>query len=215
MTRVLILGAGGHAQVVADVLWAMHQAGHNVEVVGFLDDAPHLQGQRLLGWPVLGPLSARAQFPHDAVVVAIGDNRTRARLHQALQAAGETFFRAVHPRAVLARDVQLGPGVMIMAGVVVNSGAVIGEGVILNTGCTVDHHNCIAPFAHIAPGVHLAGEVTVGEGALIGVGASVIPGITVGSWAVVGAGAAVVRDVPPEVTVVGVPAKPLPRERRR
>ncbi len=211
MTRVLILGAGGHAQVVADILLAMQRAGQAVEVVGFLDDAAHRQGRRMLGLPVLGPLAVRGDVPHDALVVAIGDNRARARVQRALQDAGERLFVARHPRAVLAPDVQVGPGTVIAAGVVVNTGTVVGEGVILNTGCTVDHHNRIHAFAHIAPGAHLAGEVTVGEGALVGVGAAVIPGRSIGPWAVVGAGAAVVRDVPAHTTVVGVPARPLAR----
>jgi len=73
----------------------------------------------------------------------------------------------------------------------------------------VDHDCRIGDFVHLAPGVRLAGEVTVGEGALIGIGASVLPGVCIGAWDVVGAGAVVTEDVAPGVTVVGVPARPL------
>jgi acetyltransferase-like isoleucine patch superfamily enzyme len=57
--------------------------------------------------------------------------------------------------------------------------------------------------------VHLGGEVRIGEGALIGIGAVVLPRVTVGAWSTVGAGAVVTSDVPPGVTVAGVPARPL------
>ena len=96
-----------------------------------------------------------------------------------------------------------------MAGVIINCGSTIGENVILNTGCTVDHHNKIAAHVHIAPGTHLGGEVSAEEGVFIGLGASILPRTTIGAWSIVGAGACVIESVPPEQTVVGVPAKQL------
>lgn len=205
--RVLILGAGGHAQVVADILRRMRESGADLMPIGYLDDDPALAGQRLLGLPVLGPITTLSSTVHDALIVAIGDNEVRRRLFQALQAQGERFVIAQHPRAVVAPDVTIGPGCMICAGVVVNPGSVIGANVILNTGCTVDHHNHIGDHVHIAPGVHLGGQVQIGEGTLIGIGATVMPQRKVGAWSVVGAGALVHTDLPDHVVAVGTPAK--------
>lgn len=213
--RVLILGAGGHAQIVADILLRSHDAGSRAVPIGYLDDDPQLLDKTFLGLPVLGPLSHLAAVEQDAVIVAIGDNTIRRQLFEQLRQQGECFATAIHPRAILAPNAQVGPGTMICAGVVVNTGSVIGANVILNTGCTVDHHNRIGDHAHIAPGVHLGGEVTIGEGTLIGIGATVMPCCRIGAWSVVGAAALVHHDLPAYVTAVGVPAQVVGRNTNR
>lgn len=206
--RVLIVGAGGHGQVVADILLARCEAGdRSLTPVGFVDDDPALTGQTLLSLPVLGPISACAAIPHEALVLGIGANATRARLAEQLQASGEQLLSAVHPSAILGTQVRIGPGSVICAGVVINTGAVIGRNVILNTGCTIDHHNRIGDHAHIAPGANLGGDVTVGPGTLVGIGATVLPQQQIGAWSVIGGGAVVTHPLPDAVTAVGVPAR--------
>lgn len=205
--RILILGAGGHAQVVADALLRAKEAGGNDQPVGYLDDNPTLTGQVRLGLPILGTLSCLSAINHDALVVAIGNNEVRKRLYTKLQASGYCFATVCHPRATLAPDVTLGPGTVVFAGVVVNPGSTIGANVILNTGCTVDHHNRIGDHAHIAPGVHLGGDVQVGVGTLVGIGATVMPQQHIGVWSTIGAGALVHHSLPDRVTALGVPAR--------
>jgi sugar O-acyltransferase (sialic acid O-acetyltransferase NeuD family) len=202
MRRVVIIGAGGHAQVVADILWRMRDVGLDVTPVAYLDDNAALHGQIFLDVPVVGAVDQLGQIEHEAVIVAIGNGRIRQRLFATLQQRGEQLIIARHPTAVIAPDVQIGSGTMICANVVVNTGAVIGQNVILNTACTIDHHNQIGDHAHIAPGVHLGGDVWVGEGALVGIGATVLPQCRIGRWATVGGGAVIVRDVAAGATAV-------------
>jgi len=180
-----------------------------IMVAGFVDDRPDLRGTEILGRPVLGVIRELHSWPHDGVVVGIGDNAGRRDVFDRLQATPENFVTVIHPRAVVAADVTIGPGTVIFAGAVVNTGSHIGANAILNTACTVDHHNAIADHVHVAPGVHLGGAVRLAEGALVGIGSTVMPGKHVGAWAVVGAGSLVKDDVPARFTVAGVPAKPL------
>lgn len=205
--RVLIIGAGGHGHVVADILLRMNEHTGAVEPIGYLDDNPSLHGRQLLGLAVLGTTAALTSTAHDAVVVAIGDNASRRRLFEQLRQAGERFVAACHPQAVIAPDVTVGAGAMVCAGVVVNPGSVIGSNAILNTSCSIDHNSRIGDHVHIGPGARLGGQVVVAEGALVGIGATVIGRRRVGAWSVVGANLLVYHDVPDGATVMGNPAR--------
>lgn len=207
---ILIIGAGGHGQVVADIFRARHASQLVSDRVGFVDDDRARLGCVFVDSPVLGTLAQVHEIAHDAVIVGVGDNATRSKIFHRYLAAGERIATAEHPRSIVAADVAIGSGSMLCAGAIVNTGAAIGRNVIVNTGATVDHHSILGDHAHIAPGVHLGGEVVVDEGALVGIGAIVLPRVRIGAWSTVGAGAVVTADVPPGTTVVGVPARVLP-----
>lgn len=203
--RILIIGAGGHGQVVADLVRQMH----GYEVLGFLDDDPKLKNREFHGYRVLGPFAEIAAISHEGVIVAVGDNRTRCLFYEELRNRDESVIAARHPRAIVAPDVSIGPGTMICANVVVNIGSMIGANTILNTACNVDHHNRIGDHVHIGPGATLGGTVRVEEGALIGIGATVLPRTHIGAWSIVGGGACVTRPVAANTKVVGAPARPI------
>jgi sugar O-acyltransferase (sialic acid O-acetyltransferase NeuD family) len=201
------VGAGGHAQVIADAILSLARAGVDVSLIGLLDDNPALSGKNILGVRVLGTTAQLDQFEHEAVFFGIGDNAGRARVFERLKQTGETLISIIHPRATLAEDVVVGAGTVVMAGAVINTGALIGEDVIVNTGATIDHHARLGTHVHVAPGVHLGGTVTLGAGVFLGIGSNVIPNRVIGDWVIVGAGATVIDDLPARVTAIGVPAR--------
>jgi sugar O-acyltransferase (sialic acid O-acetyltransferase NeuD family) len=205
--KVIILGGGGHAQVIADALLSRAHLGEKFQLIGFLDDDMSLKGKILLGAPVLGRIDELDAYQYDALIVGIGNNRIRTSIFNRLQAKEVKFLSVIHQSAVVARDVVIGDGTVVFGGVVINTGSVIGTNVIINTGATVDHHANIGAHAHIAPGVHLGGTVTIGEGTFLGIGSCVTPNRTIGSWSTIGAGAVVLNDIPSEVIAFGIPAK--------
>lgn len=191
-----LIGAGGHAKVIADILIACGRP-----PVAFLDDAP--PHNYVLGIPVIQGLVLAE--PGSAVIVAVGDNDTRMRLARRYT----VFDVAVHPSATVSRDAEIGPGSVVMAGAVINAGARVGAHCIINTNATVDHDCLISDFAHVAPGATLGGNVQVGIGSMVGLGASVSHGRIIGEYTIVGAGSTVVRDLPERVVAVGSPARIL------
>lgn len=207
MTRLAILGAGGHAKVVADAALLQGCA----SVVFFDDRWPQLD---VIGpWCVNGALAALLTYSPsvDAAVVAIGDNEIRLTKQRSLMEAGLSLFTVIHPRAVISPLAEIGEGTVIFAGAVVNAFARLGLGCIVNTGATVDHDCELGDGVHVSPGSHLGGGVRIGRGSSVGIGASVKPGVSIGAAVFVGAGAAVVGDVADGLTVVGVPARPIVR----
>jgi sugar O-acyltransferase (sialic acid O-acetyltransferase NeuD family) len=191
-----LIGAGGHAKVIADILIAAGRP-----PAAFLDDAP--QQNRVLGIAVIKGLALPE--PDSAVIVAIGDNFTREQVARHYT----VFDIAIHPSSHISRDAEIGPGSVVMAGVVINAGARIGSHCIINSGATIDHDCLISDFAHVAPGATLGGNVRVGSGSMVGLGANVIHGREIGEHTIVGAGSTVVRDLPPCVVAIGSPARPV------
>lgn len=207
MTPVLVLGAGGHAKVLVEALLA-----HAAVIAGIVDADPALMGMTLLGVPVIGGDELVGEFPPTEIMLvngigSIGLPIKRRELFVKFKALGYRFATVIHPSAVVSSDVELGEGAQVMAGAVIQPGSRIGCNAIVNTRASVDHDCIIGNHCHVAPGVTLSGGVMTGESCHIGTGATVIQGVRIGGGSVAGAGALVLRDVPPAVTVVGVPAK--------
>ena len=196
MNDLIIIGAGGHGRVCADIA-----ALNGYQTVRFLDDREGAAE---------GPAAAFARYLPDCdFFVAIGHNGTRKTFIQAILNAGGRLVSLIHPNSTVARSATVGVGSVIMAGAVVNPGAVVGKGVILNTCCSVDHDCSIGEYAHISVGTHLAGTVEIGEGVLVGAGATVINNLAIADHAVIGAGGVVIDEITEPGTYVGVPVRKI------
>lgn len=205
--KIAIWGASGHAIVVADILRLQGE----YEVVGLLDDTnPARRGQRVGGVEVLGGRDQLVVLrSHDVrfLIVAIGNCEARYRVALAAKEHGFEFATAIHPGAIVASDVKIGEGTVIVAGAVINPAVRLGAHVIVNTCASVDHECVVGDAVHIGPGSRLGGCVVVGDGAWIGIGATIFDRIEIGCRSIIGGGSVVTRDVPKDVVAYGVPAK--------
>lgn len=195
--HIIILGAGGHAKVVTDIVLSSGNT-----VVGFLDDKAT---GKVLGFPVLGTLEDLSKYEgRCSFVIGIGDNKIRKQIAARYSVHWHT---AIHPSAVIARDVVIGEGTVIMAGTIINPSTAVGKHCIINTGAVIEHDNMIADYAHISPNATLCGTVSVGESTHIGAGAVIKNNISICGGCVVGAGAVVVNNINKAGLYIGVPAK--------
>ena len=198
---VIIIGAGGHAKVIADIIY---KSGDNL--IGFLDDNLANKGKEIyLGKKVIGTTKDIEIYNKNYFIIGIGNNSIRKKINNENNLK---LYSAIHPSAIIAEDVKIGTGSVIMAGVVINPGTVIGKNCIINTSSSLDHDNLLEDYVHISPGAHLAGTVSVKEGTWICTGAIVKNNITIGKNNIIGAGGVVIKDIIEEnTTYIGVPAR--------
>lgn len=192
-----LFGGNGHCKVVVDLLKKV--ASSTVESI--FDDQPKVNA--IAGIPVYKTRSLDF-FRNKELIIAIGNNHIRKRIATQIEA---NYRSAIHPSAILAFDVVIGEGTVVMAGAIINPSVNIGKHCIVNTGAVVEHDCVLGDYVHVSPNTSLAGNVTIGEGSHIGIGACVIQGVQVGKWATVGAGTVLLNDVPDYAVVVGNPGK--------
>ena len=195
MKKVIIIGAGGHGKVTADIV---RHSGD--EVVGFLDDKPFKSFAKA---SIIGNTGDIGKWSDCMYFAAIGN----AVIRKKIMSNNVPWYTAIHPTAVIADDVKIGEGSLLAANSVVNSGTEIGKGCIINTAATVDHDCILEDFVHISPGAHLSGSVKIGSETWVGVGACVVNNVEICGGCTVGAGAVVICSIDEVATYVGVPAK--------
>lgn len=213
-TPLVIVGAGGQAREIAQILADLDRLGQSPwRLQGFLAD-PDATARHPgnLPAPLLGAPEWLAEHPEAAVVIGIGGSQDRLAMAHRLRRIQPalTFATLVHPRAWLADSAVLGEGSVVMAGALVNVDVRVGAHAILNLGCTVSHDCWLGDAVSVGPGVHLAGGVRIGDQVELGAGALARPKASVGARTVVGAGAVVIADLPDGCIAYGAPA--LPRD---
>lgn len=183
----------------------------NVKIAGFIDDDKRSHNKLIDGIPILGDINSLPSlipaYKLDAAIIAMGNNQTRARIFGQLSSLGLKRKRAIHQDALIAKDVEIGEGVVIAAGVVINPGTRIGDNVIINTGVIIDYGSVVEDHVHISPGVILGSMVTVKKYTHVGIGVAVAEELTVGENVTIGAGTVVLASIPDNTLAVGVPAK--------
>ncbi|MGN8753404.1 acetyltransferase [Blautia sp. HCP3S3_C4] len=199
MKKLVIIGASGHGKVVADIA----RKNGCSEIVFFDDDESiHECG----GYPIIGKSSEAGTIDSD-VIIGIGNAGVRKRIQESVDE--NKIVTLIHPDAVVADDVVIGAGTVVMAGAVINPGTHIGKGCIINTCSSVDHDCKVGDYVHISVGSHLCGTVNVGDRTWIGAGATVSNNISICPDCMIGAGAVVIKNIEEAGTYVGVPVKKI------
>lgn len=196
---VIVLGAGGHAKVIAE---ALNLSG--VTILGFITPDKE-SGDKFCGLKVLGNDSVITKYDRDEIVLANGlgalpGHTMRWSLARQMRDWGYRFTAVIHPSAIISSSVTLAEGVQIMAGSVIQPNVKLGLDSIVNTGVLLDHDCNVSDNCHLAPGVVCSGDVIVKKNVHIGTGTKIIQGISIGENSVVAAGSILYKNVPANIT---------------
>ena len=187
MWTITIIGKGGHAKAVRDVI----KEEGSFRVADIVDSNEY-RGES-----------------GDNCVIAIGDVSVREMLWNLLKNEGVRFPVIVSPRAYLADDVLIKESTIVMHDALVNAGSRIGLNCIINTKACIEHDCIIGRHCHLASGVVLGGGCTIGDKIFIGSNATVKAGVSICSNVVIGAGAVIVDNIKESGTYVGCPGRKI------
>lgn len=203
---VLILGAGKLGRLALDIF-----SGNDVLVYGFLDENKDLHNTEISEVVVLGDIQDENYLGiignKTEVFVAIEHKAAKEKtVKQILEQKKTMPVNAVHLKAVVSEDAELGHGILIAGGAVINPGAKIGNHSVILSGAVVDTAAVIGEYTEIGAGAVINAEAEIGKGAFIGSGAVIVSGVKIGKNARIGAGSVVIEDVKDGKTVFGNPA---------
>lgn len=193
MKKIVILGAGGHAHVIADIIKS-----EGNQLVAFLDDD-------LNQVDCAGPISDYIKYPDCEFLIGIGDADAR----ESLSKLPLKWHTAIHSKAIVSNSVTIGGGTVVMPNAVINARTIVGKHCIINTGAIVEHDDSIGDYSHVSVGTNLGGAVSIGKKCWIGIGSTIKNNLSVCDNVCVGAGAVVVKSINISGVYVGVPAKML------
>lgn len=196
-----ILGAGGHAKSIFDII-------KNKRVYFFDKSKKKFKvGNKIFN--VIGSHNSIYNYKKkiSKVIVAIGDNKIRKNYYLTLKKKNFKFKTLIHPKSYSGFGSIIGEGSMIMQGSFINTDSIIGKNCIINSNASIDHDCIIKDHTHICPGVIIAGNVKIGKNCWIGLGAKIIENCIIGDNVFVAAGTLVTKNIKSNAFVKGVPAR--------
>lgn len=207
MESIVIIGGGGHAKVLINVL----KKNSDFNIIGYTDNN---NCGEILGIKYLGDDKALDKLIKNGLcknaALGIGQidlNSKRPAILKDIIRLGFELPAIVSKNSVINEDIIIDEGTVVFDGVVINSGTKIGRFSIINTGVIIDHDCEIGDHTHIATGAVLSGGVKVGNYCMIGSGATIIQYNEIKEHCMVGAGSVVINDCLESGVYVGIPAK--------
>jgi len=208
-----IVGAGGHGREtmpLAKAALADRIASGEAEIFFVVESGfptGEINGSKVISLDAFKDLLGPKFFN-----VAIANSSARERIASHCVESRMEPFSIVAQNSIVLDNTLIGIGCILSPFTAVTSNVRIGKFFHANNFSNIAHDCVIGDFVTFGPGVKCNGNVHIGDHAFIGAGAVLKQGspenpLVIGRGAVVGLGAVVTKDVLPDTTVVGNPAR--------
>jgi len=198
---IIIIGTGGHAKVVLDLLRLIRK-----DIIGVVDPNKK-KGEKWLGVNILGNDREVFKYDKDSIYLVNGvgyvpNMNLRHTLDADFRRYGYDFLTIVHPKSIVSECIELGEGVQIMAGSIIQSDVMLGKSTIINTGSVIEHGCIIGDNVHVSPGTIVCGSVEIGNNTFIGANSTIIQNVKIGKNCIVGAGSVIYKSIDDDKKIV-------------
>lgn len=208
MKNIYIYGAGGVGREIILLINDINAVKDKWNIAGFIDDNPDMKGRVIDGYKVAGGIEILERADKETfVAMGIAEPKIKEKIFNKISNKNIRWATLVNPITYNGLNNAIGEGSIICNGCTVSIDVKIGRFVYMNFNCIIPHDSVIGDYSSLMNSVVLSGYVKAERGVFIGSNAFVRQGLTIGEHAVIEAGAIVVKDVEPNITVAGNPAR--------
>lgn len=203
---MLIVGAKGFAKEVLEVC----QENNFLENLVFFDDINSDMPSHLYEkFPILKSKEQAKDYfksTDNRFVLGLGQPELRKMLCDIFIGLGGELTTLISKTAKVGSfGVSIGKGTNILQNAIISNDVRIGKGCLVYYNTTITHDVVLGDFVEVSPNATILGRAKVGNATSIGSHAVILPDLTIGNNVVIGAGSIVTKNIPDNVTVIGVP----------
>ncbi|MCR3905724.1 MAG: NeuD/PglB/VioB family sugar acetyltransferase [Tenericutes bacterium] len=209
MENLIIIGAGGFALEVIDLIESINTTEEKYKIIGLLDD--YKKDFILEKYNVIGKVADYKKFSQNSFVIAIADPNVRESIYSKLKLNDIKTPNLIHPKTEISKytTLQADSAIVINYSTQISAEVKIEKAVIIDSKSYIGHETTLKSFVTIYPGVNISGKNLINEKTEIGLGSNIIQGLSIGSNSLIGAGSTVINDIKDNVVAVGTPCKPI------
>lgn len=209
LENLIIIGAGGFALEVIDLIESINSVEEKFVIIGLLDDLK--KDFILKRYNIIGKVSDYKKFSLNSFVIAVANPKIRESIYSELKHSDIKTPNLIHPKTEISKYTTIvdDSAIVINYSTQVSAEVKIEKAVIIDSKCYIGHETILKSFVTIYPGVKISGKNLINESAEIGLGSNIIQGLSIGSNSLIGAGSTVINNIKNNVVAVGTPCKPI------